>query len=218
MAAAGAPPRRAAPVKPVYWKRACRELAARDEVLGGVIGAYRGETLASRGDAFGTLARSIVGQQISVKAAASVWARLEQALAEVSPEAVAGATAIRLQRCGLSGRKAEYLQGMARGFVDGSLRPQRWPELEDEALIRELTRVRGIGRWSAEMFLIFHLQRPDVLPLADLGLQRAIRVHYHGEREISLRRMQTIAGRWRPWRTVATWYLWRSLDPVPVEY
>lgn len=205
-------------MRPGYWKRACRELAARDEVLGGIIRAYRGETLASRDDAFGTLARSVVGQQISVKAAASVWARLEQALGEVSPQAVAGATAIRLQRCGLSGRKAEYLQGLARGFADGSLRPEQWSHLEDEALIRALVRIRGIGRWSAEMFLIFHMLRPDVLPLADLGLQRAIRTHYNGERQVSLRRMEAIAGRWRPWRTVATWYLWRSLDPLPVEY
>lgn len=205
-------------MKPGYWKRACRELSARDEVLGGIIRAYRGETLASRGDAFCTLARSIVGQQISVKAAASVWARLEEALGEVAPEAVAGATLIRLQHCGLSGRKVEYLQGLARGFTGGSLQPAQWLKLEDEALVRELTGIRGIGRWSAEMFLIFHMLRPDVLPLADLGLQRAIRLHYHGNRQISLRRMQVIAGGWRPWRTVATWYLWRSLDPLPVEY
>jgi DNA-3-methyladenine glycosylase II len=218
VAAAGAAPRGGAQVKPRYWKRACRELAARDEVLAGIIRAYRGETLASRGDAFGTLARSIVGQQISVKAADSVWRRLDEALEAISPEAVAGATLIRLQRCGLSGRKAEYLQGLARGFADGSLQPAQWSKLEDEVLVRELVRIRGIGRWSAEMFLIFHMLRPDVLPLADLGLQRAIRLHYHGERRVSLRRMQAIAGRWRPWRTVATWYLWRSLDPVPVEY
>jgi DNA-3-methyladenine glycosylase II len=205
-------------VRPDYWSRACRELKARDEVLAGIIRAYRGETLASRGDAFGTLARSIVGQQISVKAADSVWRRLEEALGEISPAVVAGATAVRLQRCGLSGRKAEYLQGLARGFAEGSLRPELWGKLEDEALVRELLRIRGIGRWSAEMFLIFHMLRPDVLPLEDLGLQRAIRLHYHGERQISLRRMQAIAGRWRPWRTVATWYLWRSLDPMPVEY
>ena len=218
MAAAGAPARREAPLKPGYWKRACRELSARDEVLAGIIRAYRGEILASRGDAFGTLARSIVGQQISVKAADSVWRRLEQALGGVAPEAVAGATLIRLQGCGLSGRKAEYLHGLARGFAEGSLQPEGWAKLADEALVRELVRIRGIGRWSAEMFLIFHMLRPDVLPLADLGLQRAIRLHYHGERQITLRRMQAIAGRWRPWRTVATWYLWRSLDPVPVEY
>ncbi|HSD60703.1 MAG TPA: DNA-3-methyladenine glycosylase 2 family protein [Burkholderiales bacterium] len=205
-------------MSPGYWKRACRELSARDEVLAGIIRGYRGETLACRGDAFSTLARSIVGQQISVKAAASVWRRLEEAVEEISPEAVARAPAIRLQRCGLSGRKAEYLLGLARGFADGSLQPAQWASLDDEALIRELVKLRGIGRWSAEMFLIFHMLRPDVLPLADLGLQRAIRLHYHGDRQISLRRMEAIAGRWRPWRSVATWYLWRSLDPVPVEY
>jgi len=203
---------------PDYWKRACRELAARDEVLAGIMRAYRGETLATRGDAFVTLARSIVGQQISVKAADSVWRRLEEATGGVEPGSVFGATTIRLQRCGLSLRKVEYLQGLAHAFADGSLRPEEWHAREDEALIRELTKLRGIGRWSAEMFLIFHLLRPDVLPLADLGLQRAIRLHYHNGRTISLRRMQAIAGPWRPWRTVATWYLWRSLDPVPVEY
>ncbi len=205
-------------MKPDYWKRACRDLAARDEVLGGIIRTYRGETLATRGDAFLTLARSIVGQQISVKAADSVWRRLEEATGSVEPESVSGATTIRLQRCGLSLRKAEYLRALAHAFTDGSLRPEEWHGLDDEALITELIKLRGIGRWSAEMYLIFHLLRPDVLPLADLGLQRAIRLHYHNGRSISLRRMQAIAGPWRPWRTVATWYLWRSLDPVPVEY
>jgi len=218
MAAAGQTAGGREAVKPSYWKRACRELAARDEVLGGIIRAHQGETLATRGNAFVTLARSIVGQQISVKAADSVWRRLEEATGTVAPESVSGATTIRLQRCGLSLRKTEYLQGLARAFTDGSLRPDEWHRLDDEALIRELIKLRGIGRWSAEMFLIFHLLRPDVLPLADLGLQRAIRLHYHNGRTISLRRMAAIAGPWRPWRSVATWYLWRTLDPLPVEY
>jgi DNA-3-methyladenine glycosylase II len=203
---------------PDYWKRACRELSARDPVMKEIIAGYRGQTLACRGDAFHTLARSIVGQQISVKAADTVWRRLTEAIGDPAPDAIAASTAIRLQRCGLSARKAEYLQSLAKGFLDGSVRAQDWHALEDEALIRELVKLRGIGRWSAEMFLMFHLLRPDVLPLADLGLQRAIRLHYNRERPVSLRRMQSIAGHWRPWRSVATWYLWRTLDPVPVEY
>ena len=90
--------------------------------------------------------------------------------------------------------------------------------MDDEALIAELTRLRGIGRWTAEMFLIFYMLRPDVLPLDDLGLQRAMSMHYNNDRPLSKLKMRSIAKRWVPWRSVATWYLWRSLDPIPVEY
>lgn len=204
---------------PRYWTRACHELAARDPVLGLIIERHPKARLRTRGDAFVTLARSIVGQQISVKAAASVWARLD-ALCEgdVAPAVVAAAGTEALRGCGLSGRKVEYLGDMARRFVDGDADPTGWGILDDEALIAELTTLRGIGRWSAEMFLIFHLLRPDVLPLDDLGLQRAICLHYADGRALSRKRIETIARPWKPWRTVATWYLWRSLDPVPVEY
>lgn len=203
---------------PDYWPQATRELAARDAVLRELIARFDGLALGSRGDAFSTLARSIVGQQISVKAAQSVWDRLAARLTGVTPAAVHAARRTSLRACGLSGRKALYLKDLAQRFVSGQLDAGRWPQLDDEALIAELTQVKGIGRWTAEMFLIFHMTRPDVLPLADLGLRRAMSLHYNRGRPMPMRRMRGTAANWAPWRSVATWYLWRSLDPVPVEY
>jgi DNA-3-methyladenine glycosylase II len=203
---------------PDYWARATRELAERDDVLRALVGRFQGLALGSRGDAFSTLARSIVGQQISVKAAQSVWDKLAGRVGTVTPEALARSRKPTLRSCGLSGQKAGYLKDLAGKFLDGTLDPGSWDALDDEALILEMTQVRGIGRWTAEMFLMFHLARPDVLPLADLGLQRAMRLHYNRGRALSDARMRKIGAVWAPWRSVATWYLWRSLDPIPVEY
>jgi DNA-3-methyladenine glycosylase II len=203
---------------PDYWARATQELAERDAVLRELVGRFQGLALGSRGDAFSTLARSIVGQQISVKAAQSVWNTLSGRLVAVSPASVRRTRISTLRACGLSGQKALYLRDLSRRFLDGTLDPTRWPALEDEVLIGELTQVKGIGRWTAEMYLMFHLARPDVLPLADLGLQRAMRINYNRGRPLAVTRMQKIGSAWAPWRSVATWYMWRSLDPIPVEY
>jgi len=201
-----------------YWVRAKRALARADPVLARIIREHPRIALEPRGEPFHTLARSIVGQQISVKAAASIWVRVCAVAPHMHPEEIAGAKHAKLCACGLSGRKAEYLADLAHRFVDGSLHPDAWERMDDEAVIAELVQVRGIGRWTAEMFLMFNLLRPDVLPLADLGLQRAIRIHYFKGRKVSLRTMRRVAQGWAPWRSVATWYLWRSLDPIPVEY
>jgi len=203
---------------PDYWEQAKRELAERDTVLRELVGRFHGLALGSRGDAFSTLARSVVGQQISVKAAQSVWNRLADRLGSVTPENLHRCRKPSLRACGLSGQKAAYLKDLAGKFVNGTLDAARWHALEDEALIGELIQVKGIGRWTAEMFLMFYLARPDVLPVADLGLQRAMRLHYNRGRPLSTARMYRIGAAWAPWRTVATWYLWRSLDPIPVEY
>jgi DNA-3-methyladenine glycosylase II len=203
---------------PDYWQQAARELAERDAVLRELIRRFQGLALGSRGDAFSTLARSIVGQQISVKAAQSVWDKLSGRLVAVTPPSVCRARLSTLRACGLSGQKASYLKDLARKLLDGTLDAARWTALEDEILIAELTQVKGIGRWTAEMFLMFYLARPDVLPLADLGLQRAMRLNYNRGRPLTPARMRKIGAAWAPWRSVATWYLWRSLDPVPVEY
>ena len=203
---------------PDYWHLAARELAERDAVMRGLVDKFHGLALGSRGDAFSTLARSIVGQQISVKAAQSVWERLSGRLGTVTPASVSRARKRTLRGCGLSGQKALYIRDLALRFRDGTLDAVRWHALEDEVLIAELIQVKGIGRWTAEMFLMFYLARPDVLPLGDLGLQRAMRLHYNRGRALSLPRMQKIGAAWAPWRSVATWYMWRSLDPVPVEY
>jgi DNA-3-methyladenine glycosylase II len=205
-------------VKPRYWDKAKRELSRCDPVMAAIIQRYPRIHLAPRGAPFFTLARSIVGQQISVKAAQAVWERVVAAMPEVTPRATVDAGPERLLACGLSRRKVEYVLDLAGHFASGRIVPERWRTMGDEQVIAELTEVRGIGRWTSEMFLIFNLLRPDVLPLDDLGLQRAVSLGYRSGRRVSAVAIRRIAQAWQPWRSVATWYLWRSLDPVPVEY
>jgi DNA-3-methyladenine glycosylase II len=205
-------------MKPDYWDRAKRSLARRDPVMAKIMREHPKVFLAKRGEPFMTLARAIVGQQISVKAAQSVWDRFAACVGEVNPQKVLQRERPVLRACGLSDRKTEYIADLAQHFADGRIHVERWPEMPDEEIIAELVEVRGIGRWTAEMFLIFNLLRPDVFPLDDLGLQKGLRLSYFRGRKASLKRMQKLGEGWRPWRSVATWYLWRSLDPVPVEY
>ena len=204
-------------MKPEYWDKAKRNLSRRDPVMGAIIRRFPKVHLTPRGDPFHTLARAIVGQQISVKAAQSVWNKLEICVSTVSPKSVLLKKRTELRACGLSDRKVEYIADLAQHFADGKIHVHRWPAMDDEAIIEELTEVRGIGRWTAEMFLMFNLLRPDVFPLGDLGLQKGIRFAYF-KRSVSLKRMNQLGETWRPWRSAATWYLWRSLDPLPVEY
>jgi len=211
-------------MKPLYWDEATATLAARDRILRRLIGDFPDIHLVRRGDAFTTLARAIVGQQISVKAAQTIWERLVLAThgsgspVRLDPRRVSRTQQRTLRRVGLSERKAEYVRDLARHFVSGKLDPATWPALDDEALIAALTDVKGIGRWTAEMFLIFHELRADVLPVDDIGLQKAIGVRYLDGSRPTVAAMRELAAGWQPYRSVATWYLWRSLDPVPVEY
>ena len=226
-AAAGAwmPPPAAVPSAggfvPAYWDEAGRHLCARDRVLARLIPQYGQACLQSRGDPFTTLARSVVGQQISVKAAQAVWDRLLAALGAadgVTPAALLAAGPDALRAAGLSARKVEYLLDLARHFDEGRIDPAAWHAMEDEAIIRELVAIRGIGRWTAEMFLIFCLLRPDVLPLDDVGLLRGISQCYFSGEPVSRSDAREVAAAWAPFRSVATWYIWRSLDPIPVAY
>ena len=203
---------------PDYWRHASSVLAAADPVLAQLIERYATTSLYSRGDPFATLARSIVGQQISVRAADSVWLRFVASLPVIDPGAVLASSNEALRRCGLSARKVEYLRDLALHFSSGQIDERRWRSLDDAQLIAELTAVRGIGVWTAEMFLIFNQLRPDVFPLDDIGLQKAVAQHYHAGQRPSRGALAAHGERWRPWRSVATWYLWRSLDPVAVAY
>jgi DNA-3-methyladenine glycosylase II len=205
-------------MKPDYWDRAKRALSKRDAVMKDIIRSRPKVYLMRRGEPFLTLARAICGQQISVKAAQSVWDRVVTCCGEVTPEKVLARKRPELRACGLSDRKTEYIADLAQHFADGRIHVHKWPQMSDEEIIAELVEVRGIGRWTAEMFLIFNLLRPDVFPLDDLGLQKGIRLSYFKGRKVSLARMRKLGESWRPWRSVATWYLWRSLDPIPVEY
>jgi DNA-3-methyladenine glycosylase II len=178
--------------------------------------------LQSRGDAFTTLARSIVGQQISVKAAQSIWDRLVVLLgaqpARLTPIMLQGMATGVLREAGLSLRKAEYLLDLAQHFHAGTVHVAQWRAMDDEAIIEELVAIRGIGRWTAEMFLIFHLMRPNVLPLDDLGLLKGISQGYFSGEPVSRAEARELGDAWAPYRSVATWYIWRSLDPLPVDY
>lgn len=203
---------------PSYWSLACSELSAEDPVMGNLIRQYPEAVLRTRGDPFQTLARAIIGQQISVKAADSVWLRFAALVGEVWPENVVALETRTLASCGLSQRKAEYLSDLAGHFLDGRIQPERWEGLSDAGVIAQLVDVRGIGRWTAEMFLIFNLLRPDVWPVDDIGLQKAVGRHYLEDRRPKPPELQAFGGRYSPWRTVATWYLWRSLDPMVVQY
>ena len=209
--------------KPPYWDDATRALAARDAVLAKLIAGYPGLHLTRRGDPFTTLARAIVGQQISVKAAQTIWDRLLASCAApargpLDPARVQRKRIATLRACGLSERKAEYIRDLARHFVSARLDPAMWPALDDEALIEALVDVKGIGRWTAEMFLMFHEMRADVLPVDDIGLQKACALHYFDGVRPTLAELRALGEQWQPYRSVATWYLWRSLDPIPVEY
>jgi DNA-3-methyladenine glycosylase II len=211
-------------VKPAYWDLATTHLARRDRVLGKLIASHPGIHLARRGEPFTVLARAIVGQQISVKAAQSIWDRFVKATrgggepVQLDAGRVGRTRMATLRRVGLSERKAEYLRDLARHFTSGKLDPAQWPALLDEALIERLVDVKGIGRWTAEMFLIFHELRPDVFPVDDIGLQKAVALHYNDGERMPPAELREFGARWVPYRSVATWYLWRSLDPIPVEY
>jgi DNA-3-methyladenine glycosylase II len=212
----------AAGITPDYWDDACKHLARRDRVMKKLIPQFGEARLQSRGDAFTTLARSIVGQQISVKAAQSVWDRLVALLGvpstRVAPARVEAMDAAALRQAGLSQRKAEYLLDLAQHFSSGAVHVQQWRQMEDEAIVEELVAIRGIGRWTAEMFLIFHLMRPNVLPLDDLGLIKGISLSYFSGEPVSRAEARELGEAWAPYRSVATWYVWRSLDPLPVDY
>ena len=203
---------------PAYWEDAKLELMKRDRILRKLIPQFGDLHLIGRGEPFTTLARSIVGQQISIKAAESVWRRLLLVCPKCTPLQVLKAGNEKLAACGLSKRKAEYILDLAEHFKAKRVHADKWTVMEDEEVIAELVQIRGIGRWTAEMFLIFNLLRPNILPLDDLGLLKGISLNYFSGEPVSRSDAREVAANWEPWRTVATWYLWRSLDPVPVEY
>jgi DNA-3-methyladenine glycosylase II len=203
---------------PAYWEEACKHLAKKDRVLRRLIPQFGDACLEQRGDAFITLARSIVGQQISVKAAQSVWNRFAALPRKMTPASVLKLNVDDMRAAGLSARKVEYLVDLALHFDAGVVHVKSWEGMDDEAIIAELVAIRGIGRWTAEMFLIFHLMRPNILPLDDVGLITGISKNYFSGDPVSRSDAREVAEAWQPYCSVATWYIWRSMDPLPVEY
>jgi DNA-3-methyladenine glycosylase II len=205
-------------VTPDYWEEACKHLSKKDRVMRRLIPRFGDACLQSRGDAFVTLARSIVGQQISVKAAQTVWDRFILLTRKLTPTSVLKMKMDDMRAAGLSARKVEYLVDLALHFDNGGLHVRDWDAMQDEEIIAELVAIRGIGRWTAEMLLIFHLLRPNVLPLDDIGLINGISHNYFSGEAVSRSEAREVAAPWAPFCSVATWYIWRSLDPMPVEY
>ncbi len=204
--------------KPIFWETAKKDLIEKDKTLGKVIQCYPEDFLFTKSDPFYTLARSIIGQQISVSAAQAVWDRFEKKAKKIEPQTVKNMHHMKLKSCGLSRQKISYLKSLSDAFIEKKIQPNKWESLENEIIIEELTQIKGIGRWTAEMFLIFNLCRPDIFPVDDLGLIKGICKCYNLEYPITKERALKLSKRWQPWRSVATWYFWRILDPIPVEY
>ncbi len=211
-------------MQPDYWHKATRHLSKQCPVMKQLISHYEGEGLRARGNGFYTLLRSVVGQQISVKAADAVWARVEKAVTPLTPKKLLSMSDEGLRACGLSASKVAYARNVAEFYLSRGVEADYWAKHSDEEVLAELVAIKGIGSWTAEMFLIFHLMRPDVFPVKDLGLLKAINLHLIDPKKLKKAKWlkpqeyQKLSARWAPYRTVATWYLWRALDPVPVEY
>jgi DNA-3-methyladenine glycosylase II len=200
---------------PSYWQDAVIYLCAKDQILAQLINNYQSEQLTNVGNPFQTLIRAVVGQQISVPAADAVWQRLRKKLPTISPRNFLILRKEELKKCGLSRQKIDYITNIANAFEKGILTPNQWQEMTDKEVVKQLIQIKGVGQWTAQMFLIFHLHRCDVFPLADLGLIKAVQLHYG-----NLTKAEIIeqSQQWKPYRTVATWYLWLSLDPTTVQY
>ena len=204
------------------FSKAERELMAADKKLAKLMKAIgpiepERDRRASREDAYETLAMAICGQQLSTKAAATIWGRIEELFGGKTPEpkAVIAADPQELRDAGLSWSKVSYFRDLAEHVLDGELDLKRLPELPDEEIIAELTEIKGIGRWTAEMFLIFHLGRPDVLSTGDLGIRKGFQLAYGLDEMPSPAELDEIGERWSPHRTLASLYFWRSLDNTP---
>lgn len=203
---------------PKFWNKAKVYLRKKDKRLGKIIESYPKDFLFSKSDPFMTLARSIVGQQISVKAAQSVWDRLEIKIVKVNPLNIKKIHSNSLKSVGLSRQKVLYLKNLSEAFIKDKIKIKFWSKMSDEDVIQDLIQIKGIGRWTAEMFLIFNLCRADIFPLDDIGMIKGLCKIYNLNYPIDKDKVLKIGNRWKPYRSVATWYLWRSLDPIPVEY
>ena len=199
----------------LQWNKATKELSEKDSIISKIISQYPNEKMIMKNDTLHTLVRSIVGQQISVKAADAIWNRLEEACENnISEESLLKLKKEKLRNIGLSNTKSNYILNV----VNANITKMKWEKLEDDEIKEKLCEIKGIGPWTAEMFLIFRLGRPNVLPLGDIGLINAINLNYNNNEKLSKEELIGFKSKWNPWCSIATWYMWRSLDPIPVEY
>ncbi|MGB1435890.1 MAG: DNA-3-methyladenine glycosylase family protein [Candidatus Thalassarchaeaceae archaeon] len=202
---------------PDYWEKGKKELKKIDKNIKKIIELYEFPSLTTRENMFFTLIRSIVGQQISVRAADTIWDKIVNEAKEIRPEIIYSMDENIMRDCGLSKRKVEYMKAVSEKWLNGYDKIN-WHELSDEAVTEKLVEIRGIGKWTAEMILIFTLMRPDIFPMGDIGAIRALEKIYNKGQKMNKEQIEEIVKKWKPWRTIATWYLWRSIDPVPVQY
>ena len=199
--------------KPEWWEAAI-EFLKEDELLGKVVRKYPNGSLEGKGELFETTIRSIVGQQISVVASDAIWGRLLTMIGKPIPENVLKFTEVELASCGLTRPKASYIYGLAKD--SDSLLNQDWNNMNDNEIKQHLIQFRGIGPWTAEMMLMFSFMRPDIFSIGDIGLVKAVKILVPEVEDKNS--IEQIAERWSPYRTAASWYLWRMIDPVPVGY
>jgi len=204
-------------LSPDYWEKGKKELKKIDKNIKKIIELYEFPSLTTRENMFFTLIRSIVGQQISVRAADTIWDKIVNEAKEIRPEIIYSMDENTMRDCGLSKRKVEYMKAVSEKWLNGYDKIN-WHELSDEDVTEKLVEIRGIGKWTAEMILIFTLMRPDIFPMGDIGAIRAVEKIYNKGQKMNKEQIEEIVKKWKPWRTIATWYLWRSIDPVPVQY
>ena len=204
---------------PFYWKKAKKILSKKDPVLRKIIKKYNKGFLTTRNNPFFSLCRTIVGQQISTKAADSIWSKFEKKCKKnINPNTILKISSRNLKRLGLSRQKISYLKNIAKAFKNKSFDTKKLRTMSDEEAIEYITKLKGLGVWSAEMFLMFNLNRPNIFPIKDIGLLRAISKNYKKSYPPSKRFLDKISNLHLGYRTVLTWYMWRSIDPADVEY
>jgi len=204
---------------PSYWYRAKKVLSKRDPVLKKIIKRYKKGFLTTRDKPFFSLCRTIVGQQISTRAADSIWAKFEKKCKKnITPKMVLKLSSKNLKTAGLSRQKVSYLKNIAKNFNNKSFDVKKLKTMNDEESINYITKLKGLGVWSAEMFLMFNLNRPNIFPTKDIGLLRAISKNYKTSYPPSKIFLNKISKLHNGYRSVFTWYMWRSIDPTDVEY
>ena len=197
------------------WGKAVTDLSKKDSIIAKIIADYPNERMEMKNDTLHTLVRSVVGQQISVTAADAIWNRLDGACNNSITEKNLLELSIEdMRKTGLSNTKSNYIINI----VNANLSELDWEDMSDDEVSNELCKIKGIGPWTADMFLIFRLGRTNILPLGDIGLVNAINLHYNNKVKLTKEELMEFKEKWSPWCSIATWYMWRSLDPVPVEY
>jgi len=204
---------------PAYWQQSKEFLTHADPKLAKLILEHQHYSISSRGEALETLLRSIVGQQISVQAAASVWGKLEKKIGKIKPENVILMSFEELKSCGLSKQKVQYIINICNHFINFSIKDHLyWENRSFESIYDELITIKGVGPWTAEMFGMFYLLEKDIFPIKDIGIIRAMNQIYGEGKPLSLEKIIAISETWRPYRSVACWFLWRSIDSEEVLY